>query len=166
MQDKTVYENQSPKATTTTENHPWSRVKTKTHLVIDDERRLAAKLAKDRWKETNDLRNNRFTGLRDLNDDNINVNDGSEKPREQPEVIEIDNLTGCTTYRTGWEHKKSARNTKATVVGDSMVKELRQDRISRSSNDKVIIRCFPGATTDDMKDYIKPIVKWRNRRTL
>ena len=35
------------------------------------------------------------------NDDNINVNDGSEKPREQPEVIEIDNLTGCTTYRTG-----------------------------------------------------------------
>lgn len=34
------------------------------------------------------------------NDDNINVNDGSEKSREQPEVIEIDNLTDCTTYRT------------------------------------------------------------------
>lgn len=82
---------------------------------------------------------NRFTGLRDFNDES-DINKGQST-------------------------KESANKTKATViVGDSIVKGLRQEKISPNSNDKVTVRSFPGAITSDMKDYIKPILKRNPKR--
>ena len=43
------------------------------------------------------------------------------------------------------------------VVGDSMISGIDEKRISK--NYCVNVRAFPGATTYDLKDYIKPLLK-------
>ena len=44
------------------------------------------------------------------------------------------------------------------IVGDSMVKNVRGWDIS-NQKDKVIVKSFSGATTEDMEDYLKPILR-------
>lgn len=45
------------------------------------------------------------------------------------------------------------------IVGDSMIKGLRPDKISRSVKHKVQVKSFPGSTVEDLSDYIKPSLK-------
>ena len=45
------------------------------------------------------------------------------------------------------------------IVGDSMIKGLRPDKISKSVKHKTQIKSFPGATVEDLNDYIKPSLK-------
>ena len=40
-----------------------------------------------------------------------------------------------------------------------MIKGLRPDKISKSVKHKTQIKSFPGATVEDLKDYIKPSLK-------
>ena len=48
--------------------------------------------------------------------------------------------------------------TKIMVVGDSLVKYLRQEELSSKKNNFKVIT-HPGSTTEDMFDYIKPIAR-------
>ena len=45
------------------------------------------------------------------------------------------------------------------IVGDSMIKGLRPDKISKSVKHKTQIKSFPGSTVEDLNDYIKPSLK-------
>ena len=45
------------------------------------------------------------------------------------------------------------------IVGDSMIKGLRPDKICKSVKHKTQIKSFPGATVEDLNDYIKPSLK-------
>ena len=49
----------------------------------------------------------------------------------------------------------------ATIIGDSMIKKVFGDKLSRQLNYKhhVVVRSFGGAKTQCMEDYIKPTVK-------
>ena len=42
------------------------------------------------------------------------------------------------------------------IVGDSIVKGLRRDLLSRAAKQRVTVRSFPGATTADMEHYLQP----------
>ena len=42
------------------------------------------------------------------------------------------------------------------IVGDSIVKGLRNDFLSRAAKRRVTVRSFPGATTTDMEHYLQP----------
>ena len=44
------------------------------------------------------------------------------------------------------------------IVGDSMIKNLQGWRLSNANN-HVVVKSFSGATTSDMEDYLKPIVR-------
>ncbi|CAB4008165.1 Hypothetical predicted protein, partial [Paramuricea clavata] len=48
------------------------------------------------------------------------------------------------------------------ILGDSMLKKLSPSRLRRSTGKKIIVKTFPGATTSDMKHYIKPTLE-KNR---
>ena len=50
-------------------------------------------------------------------------------------------------------------NPTVTIVGDSILKHLKQQKISKSTNTKTRIKSFPGANVQDMKDYIKPALR-------
>ena len=45
-----------------------------------------------------------------------------------------------------------------SIIGDSIIKNLDGNKLSNKERN-VIVRSFPGATTDDIKDYCKPIAK-------
>ena len=45
------------------------------------------------------------------------------------------------------------------IVGDSMIKGLRPDKISKSVKHKTQIKSVPGTTVEDLDDYIKPSLK-------
>ena len=44
------------------------------------------------------------------------------------------------------------------ICGDSILNGVDGDGISTKKN-RTIVRCFPGATSDDMKDFVKPLAK-------
>ena len=54
---------------------------------------------------------------------------------------------------------KDRKDTKPLVIvaGDSMIKNLNGRMMSRKNNVK--IHCFPGSTTEDMTDFVKPLLK-------
>ena len=54
-------------------------------------------------------------------------------------------------------HHKCSKNTTLTV-GDSIVSGIEENRIFRQWR-KVKVKSFPGATIEDMYDYIKPLLK-------
>ena len=47
-------------------------------------------------------------------------------------------------------------NEETIIVGDSIIKGLRRDLLSRAAKRPVTVRSFPGATTADMKHYLQP----------
>ena len=53
-----------------------------------------------------------------------------------------------------------AKRKEVLIVGDSILKNLQGRKISRSA--KVKVSTFPGCTTMDMRDHIKPIYLRRN----
>jgi len=52
---------------------------------------------------------------------------------------------------------KVDNNESVLVIGDSMIKPIIANKLSRAH--KVQIKSFPGATTEDLVDYIKPSLK-------
>ena len=52
------------------------------------------------------------------------------------------------------KHKKNV----TAVVGDSMVKNLQGWRLSTEEN-HVVVKSFAGATSSDMEDYVKPVIR-------
>ena len=51
----------------------------------------------------------------------------------------------------------SASKKEIIIVGDSMIKHVNGREVSRDNSVK--IRCHPGATTDDIIDYVRPTVR-------
>ena len=97
--------------------------------------------------------NNQLHDIRKRYHSNYNKSKTSEMQAE--EVVQ-DESTGTTTDEKPEQPKPWKPNT-TLIVGDSMVAGLNQQRMS--VNQQVKVRSFPGATTHDMKDYLKPLLK-------
>ena len=54
-------------------------------------------------------------------------------------------------------NNEHARKPVTVVVGDSIIQHIRGWSISKSN--KVVVRSFPGATTEDMEDFVKPLLR-------
>ena len=53
----------------------------------------------------------------------------------------------------------SNKRTKAKVtviLGDSIVKNIQGHKLGKADGHRVVVKLFPGATTEDMRHYIKP----------
>ena len=51
----------------------------------------------------------------------------------------------------------ASRNT-TVVIGNSLLKNLRQHTIGKATKNKVQVKCFPGARLQDMKHYSIPVL--------
>ena len=54
-------------------------------------------------------------------------------------------------------------NTKKPVVviaGDSLIKNVQGWRVSKGMKVKTVVKAFPGASVEDMLDYVKPTIKY------
>ena len=112
---------------------------------------------------------NRFELLSTDDDDAINTNDNEQN--EQMNRID-DKLTHKNidkkhiTTRKRNERKKNDKQQQqqhqqpkiVSILGDSIVKELKGYELT-DNDTRVIVKSFPGAKTECMKDYIKPTLK-------
>ena len=55
---------------------------------------------------------------------------------------------------TGNGQGEQRPNEGTIIVGDSIVKGLRRDLLSRAAKQRVTVKSFPGATTADMEHYL------------
>ena len=88
---------------------------------------------------------------------NINNNERDDKPVESKEK-EVPSAIG---------NKVTTKNHNVIILRDSMVKNLQGWRMKTSmkSNEKVIVKSFPGTSTDDMSFHAVPSMK-ENRDAL
>ena len=136
---------------------PWrvNKLKSKT------KGRNSEKCKRDNISNSTQLNNlpttNQFSPLVDLTDDKqCNDHDetsGATNYMNKPEFEKRNNREISNRHRQGKRSKYTA------VLGDSLLKGIRRDKISRSTKQRVSVGCFPGATIEDMKDYIKPTLK-------
>ena len=57
---------------------------------------------------------------------------------------------------------KTKKKRSITILGDSIVKDIRSHEMRRCTKqgEKIYVKTFPGATTECMKDYVKPTMKY------
>ena len=53
------------------------------------------------------------------------------------------------------EHVAPQRNDTTFIIGDSIIKGLRNDLLSRATKRRVTVRSFPGASSGDMRHYLQ-----------
>ena len=54
-------------------------------------------------------------------------------------------------------NNEHARKPVTVIAGDSIIQHIRGWRISRGN--KLVVKSFPGATTEDMEDFVKPLLR-------
>ena len=54
---------------------------------------------------------------------------------------------------------RSRKDSSILIIGDSMIKGIRSDKIGRSTGTSVVVKSFPGSTVNHMKDYIEPSLR-------
>ena len=77
--------------------------------------------------------------------------------------IQTGKQSGLQDHAT--EGSQPDKRTKVTVVGDSMIKHLNGYKMSKAST-RVHVSSFPGCTTFDMADYIKPILRKKPKKLI
>ena len=61
------------------------------------------------------------------------------------------------SHSGGNNNNEHARKPVTVIAGDSIIQHIRGWSISRSN--KVVVKSFPGATTEDMEDFVKPLLR-------
>ena len=88
------------------------------------------------------------------------LNLGKSKKKSQASKSDKQNITNkhstCNTFE---DNQSPSLSKKVTVIaGDSILKHLEGWRLSNSST-RIVVESFSGATTSDMEDYLKPILR-------
>ena len=70
------------------------------------------------------------------------------------------NFSNNTNSVNNTVHRKNYRST--TILGDSIIKDIKKHHIKKyiPKGDKIYVKTFPGASTDCMKDHVKPSLKF------
>ena len=77
--------------------------------------------------------------------------------------ITENNMTNDQNFKIN-EKVASNKKRSTVILGDSIIKDIEQHKIRKGLNNKerVFVKHFPGATVDDMKNYIIPSEKYEN----
>lgn len=86
------------------------------------------------------------------------ANDGPWEQVEKRKQRNANKIKAKNKNSPSLEKNKSgpSSNEETIIVGDSIIKGLRRDLLSRAAKRPVTVRRFPGATTADMKHYLQP----------
>ena len=83
-----------------------------------------------------------------------NIGEGQRRKNASKNVSGVNDISESDDQKQS--RAKCKNNPSVLVMGDSMLKHLSQQKISRSTNAKVKVKSFSGATIIDMKDHVKP----------
>ena len=92
-----------------------------------------------------------------LSKDLYKSNDSTSLPKEDGNGnINVADDTISTPIVPLAESLTSARTT--VIVGDSIIQNLQGFKLGKETNQRVVVKSFCGATTQDMKSYIQPTI--------
>jgi hypothetical protein len=70
-----------------------------------------------------------------------------------------DDRSPSPSSSTSLKNTVENNNPVTIIIGDSMIKGLRPDKISKSVKHKAQVKSFPDSTVEDLTHYIKPSLK-------
>ena len=79
--------------------------------------------------------------------------------------IEGEGTAGISRERDQQPESPTPSDT-TVIIGDSIIKGLRRDLLSRAAKQRVTVRSFPGATATDMKHYLQPSIATKPREMI
>ena len=102
-----------------------------------------------------DAKNNEKPGLVNRNVNNKNI--------VLPVLPAQDILTGEAVNDFTTVTRKRANKRNITIIGDSIIKDVKSFKLNKSipSTTKVYVKSFSGATSEDMKTFVKPSLKFK-----
>ena len=75
-----------------------------------------------------------------------------ETDLDEPTVVEVNKKPKETDNNKSFHRQK--KKDESIIIGDSMVKGLRQHSITKATKTKTLVRSFSGAKIKDLKHYI------------
>ena len=93
-------------------------------------------------------------GVNTITNEKTNKQTTSYKKNDKTTVHNYDNDSNLIKLQSA---NSSAVKKEVFIIGDSMIKYVNGREVSR--NDPVKVRSYPGATTDDFIDYVRPTVR-------
>ena len=63
-------------------------------------------------------------------------------------------------------HQTNTKKPVVVIAGDSLIKNVQGWRVSKGMKVKTVVKAFPGASFEDMFDYIKPTIKHHPEETI
>ena len=78
------------------------------------------------------------------------------KSQEAPNLLKGNKLPPVWIKSIKPEHVAPQRNDTTVMIGDSIIKGLRNDLLSHAAKRRVTVRKFPTASSSDMKHYLQP----------
>ena len=85
-----------------------------------------------------------------------------QKPRDPPQLVNHQNRFEALCHEDSVKDFTSPSNADKSfttvLVGDSMIRQIQGRRLGREVGHRVVVKSFPGATTNDMKQYLMPTV--------
>ena len=154
------------------DHRPWKVIKPKSTIDIRSNNKSNSNPATNGQTTVPlQLKTNQFCMLEDqltptpmvINVDNdervvkTSVTDFKSEKRSSVETKRANSLNNTAGNKERINSKSNVANQKTTVViGDSLLKNLRQHSIGKATKSKVQVKCFPGARLQDMKHYSIP----------
>lgn len=109
------------------------------------------------------LKNDNHNDIPNLSyNQNTKVSTEKCKMKSNVETDESLNVENSNITPTTCEVQKTKKKKRTiSIIGDSMVKDIKgfKMRNGMKNREKIYIKCFPGATTQCMEDYVKPSLK-------
>ena len=79
---------------------------------------------------------------------------------DQKNLVNTDLPETTITYETNENNGDSTIVKKRiTIIGDSLLNNIAEKGLQKNKNQRVKVRCHPGATTTDIIDHIKPEIR-------
>jgi len=67
---------------------------------------------------------------------------------------------------TNVNKKDNVENSVTVIIGDSIIKDVKGWQLSKSTKERIVVNPFPGATSDDMSNYVIPSVQRKPNRII
>ena len=82
---------------------------------------------------------------------------GAKKNKEKNKTRERNPEKNVKELQSGLGNNAQTRKPVTVIAGDSIIQNIRGWNLSKTN--KVVVKPFPGATAEDMQDFIKPILR-------
>ena len=108
--------------------------------------------------DSNSILKQSITSLSDSQRNNINHNDHDANKHEQKNGSK-EKLSKPNSHSDSVTRRESDKKKTVFIIGDSLLNGINENGLKKLSNDDVKLKCHRGATSEDLSDHLKPVIR-------